>query len=66
MSYVNHKTRLFRDAGDIPGVVKRRSEGRMKIYPSATDARTWCVETERRRQQILDLIRSDIEKVRLC
>ncbi|KAK4879351.1 hypothetical protein RN001_007497 [Aquatica leii] len=62
MSYVRHKSRAFRDAGDIPEVVRRRSEGRLKSYPSTEDARAWCDITDDRRQQILDYIISDIEQ----
>ncbi|KAF2879372.1 hypothetical protein ILUMI_26797 [Ignelater luminosus] len=65
MSYVAHKTRLFRDAGDLPDVVRKRSEGRMKIYPSTTDARAWGVDGEDRRQHILDLVKAEHEKVAL-
>lgn len=56
-SYVNKKTRVFQDGGDAPEVVRKRSEGRMKSYPSATDARAWCIINEDRRQHILELIR---------
>lgn len=63
MSYVAHKARVFRDAGDLPDVVRKRSEGRMKTYPSATDARAWGVDGEDRRQHLLDLVKADHEKV---
>ncbi|XP_031343759.1 nuclear anchorage protein 1-like [Photinus pyralis] len=62
MSYAGHKSRIFRDDGDIPEVIRRRSEGRLKSYPSTQDARAWTNDGEERRQQILDLINSDIQK----
>ncbi|KAG5880206.1 hypothetical protein JTB14_018997 [Gonioctena quinquepunctata] len=48
------KTRAFRtpSEGDLTRV---RSEGRMKQYPSATDARAWSDIVEERRQHILEL-----------
>lgn len=61
-SYVNKKDRAFRDANTLD-LNPRRSEGRLKTYPSATDARAWCDETEERRQYIIDLIKKDIAKV---
>lgn len=61
-SYVHKKDRAFRDANTLD-LVPRRSEGRMKTYPSTTDARAWCDEIEERRQHIIDLIRKDISKV---
>lgn len=60
-SFVNKKSRAFRDAGDNQ-LIPRRSEGRLKTYPSATDARAWCDETEERRQHIVDLIRGNVAK----
>lgn len=62
-TYVHKKQRAFRDANNVE-LLPRRSEGRMKTYPSATDARAWCDETEERRQHIIELIRRDIKKVR--
>nr|XP_015836117.1 PREDICTED: uncharacterized protein LOC657573 isoform X2 [Tribolium castaneum] len=56
MSYVNKKIRVFKEAGDIE-IHRKRSDGRMKTYTSATDARAWCDSTEDRRQHILDLVR---------
>lgn len=61
-SYVNKKERAFREGHEL---LPRRSEGRMKTYPSATDARAWCDVTEDRRQHIIELIRQDISKVRV-
>lgn len=61
-SYVHKKQRAFRDVNTAE-LLPRRSEGRMKTYPSATDARAWCDETEERRQHIIELIRKDISKV---
>lgn len=61
-SYVNKKQRAFNDA-NTPDLAPRRSEGRMKTYPSATDARAWSDENEERRQHIVELIRKDISKV---
>lgn len=62
-SYVNKKIRVFKEAGDIE-VIRKRSDGRMKTYTSATDARAWCDSTEERRQHILDLVRQGDGKVR--
>lgn len=55
-SYVNEKTRVFRDPCDTVEPGRKRSEGRMKTYPSATDARAWTIVNEDRRQHILELI----------
>lgn len=54
---------MFRDTDTAPQVARKRSEGRMKTYPSATDARAWSDETEERRQHIIDLIKQDMAKV---
>ncbi|XP_063918452.1 centrosomal protein of 83 kDa-like isoform X2 [Zophobas morio] len=56
MSYVNKKLRAFHDVNHVE-VRRKRSEGRMKTYISAIDARSWCGSKEDRRQHILDLIR---------
>lgn len=56
-SYVNKKSRVFKEAGDVQDVNRKRSEGRMKTYPSTTDARAWCIVNEDRRQHILELIK---------
>lgn len=61
MSFVAHKSLAFRDVGDVPLVIRKRSEGRLKTYPSVADARAWCVDTDDRRQHILDLIRANHE-----
>lgn len=61
-SYLNRKTRAFREENDVE-VAARRSEGRLKNYPSATDARAWGDDIEERRQYILDLIKKDVAKV---
>ena len=62
MSYVNKKIGAFREAGDIE-VQLNRSDGRMKVYASATDARAWCDISEDRRQYILELVKRDYGKV---
>nr|XP_023028951.1 stress response protein NST1-like [Leptinotarsa decemlineata] len=54
MSYVNKKTRVFRQLPEDAEVIHVRSEGRMKDYPSATDARAWSDNVEERRQHILE------------
>ncbi|XP_063918453.1 myosin-8-like [Zophobas morio] len=61
MSYVNKKIGAFREAGDIE-VQLNRSDGRMKVYASATDARAWCDISEDRRQYILELVKRDYGK----
>ena len=62
MSYVNKKLRAFHDVNHVE-VRRKRSEGRMKTYISAIDARSWCGSKEDRRQHILDLIRQGDGKV---
>lgn len=64
MSYVAKKTRVFKGLDDPPEVLRKRSEGRMKTYPSATDTRAWAEESEDRRTHILDLIKEGGGKVR--
>lgn len=55
-SYVNKKSRIFREAGEPQPLLPKRSEGRLKRYPSATDARAWTLENEERRQHILEIL----------
>lgn len=55
MSYINRKGKLFNVSGDGE-LVKKRSDGRMKTYRSATDARAWCNDSEERRQYILECV----------
>ncbi|KAJ8950847.1 hypothetical protein NQ314_007769 [Rhamnusium bicolor] len=61
MTYVNKKTRIFLDRGDLKPE-RRRSESRLKIYPSAIDVRAWCDIVEDRRQHILELVTKGAEK----
>lgn len=62
MSYVHKKDRVFREAGDTV-VRAKHSDGRLKSYQSALDARAWCNSKEDRRQYILELIRQGNGKV---
>ncbi|XP_018333953.1 girdin-like [Agrilus planipennis] len=55
MSYVAKKANCFKDEG-FEELLPRRSEGRLKAYRSATDARCWTDECEDRRQYILELL----------
>ncbi|XP_060518388.1 uncharacterized protein LOC132697113 [Cylas formicarius] len=61
MSYVHKGPRLFQDRGDIKPE-RRRSESRLKTYPSSLDLRNWCYVVEDRRKHIIELIAKDIEK----
>ncbi|CAH1175728.1 unnamed protein product [Phaedon cochleariae] len=61
MTFVNRKTRLFMDRGDLKPE-RRRSESRLKTYPSAIDVRAWCDTVEDRRQHILELVTKEREK----
>ncbi|KAJ8920804.1 hypothetical protein NQ315_004945 [Exocentrus adspersus] len=60
-TYIQKKGRLFLDRGDIKPE-RRRSEGRLKTYPSAIDVRAWCDIIEDRRQHILELVNKGREK----
>lgn len=62
MTYVNKKTRVFMERGDFKPE-RRRSEARLKTYPSAVDLRAWCDDVEDRRQHILELVMKGAEKV---
>ncbi|KAJ8970174.1 hypothetical protein NQ317_016647 [Molorchus minor] len=53
MSYINKKTKIFKE-GPETLIVPSRSEARIKNYMSATDARAWCDIVEQRRQHILE------------
>lgn len=55
-SYVQKKSRVFKEAGEPQPLLPKRSEGRLKRYPSATDARAWTLENEDRRQHILEFL----------
>nr|XP_023028983.1 intracellular protein transport protein USO1-like [Leptinotarsa decemlineata] len=61
MSFVNKRARVFMDRGDLRPV-RRRSEARLKTYPSAVDLRAWCGRVEDRRQHILELIQLETER----
>lgn len=63
MTFVNKKARLFLKRSDVK-LERRRSEARLKTYPSAIDLRAWCDIVEDRRQHILELITKGKEKVR--
>lgn len=52
------------DRGDWLRPERRRSESRLKTYPSSTDVRNWCDDVEDRRQHILELVVKGIDKVR--
>nr|CAD7428852.1 unnamed protein product [Timema monikensis] len=57
MTFINKRIRLFED-GDKAGIlVRKRSEGRLKEYESATDIRSWCLNTEDHRRYLLELAR---------
>ncbi|KAF7266369.1 hypothetical protein GWI33_020394 [Rhynchophorus ferrugineus] len=61
-TYLQKKVGMFKEIKDIKPE-KRRSESRLKTYPSSTDVRNWCDLVEDRRQHIIELITKDISKV---
>nr|CAI5820715.1 unnamed protein product [Callosobruchus analis] len=63
MTYINKKTRTFMERGDWKPE-RRRSEARLKTYPSSEDIRNWCDEVEDRRQHILELVVKGYNKCR--
>lgn len=63
MSYVEKKTRLFNTIDEPPEMPRKRSDGRLKTYHSATDARAWSDITEEQRVYILDLVKQGSGKV---
>lgn len=59
------KSAAFKKTGDgtaLPN--KQRSEARMKAYTSATDARAWVNNVTDNKQYIVDLIGTELPKVR--
>ncbi|XP_030749511.1 protein Daple-like [Sitophilus oryzae] len=60
-TYTQKKALMFRKAKDVQPE-RRRSESRLKTYPSSTDVRNWCDIVEDRRQHILELATKDISK----
>lgn len=62
MTYVHKKMRMFKKIDDVQFCWKR-SDGRMKNYQSALDARAWCANLGDRRQYILDLVKRGDGKV---
>ena len=61
-TYVQKKNRFWLERKDLKPE-RRRSESRLKTYPSSTDVRNWCDVVEDRRQHILELVVKDIGKV---
>ncbi|CAH1133765.1 unnamed protein product [Ceutorhynchus assimilis] len=55
-TYVQKKLRMFMKRPEWMRPERRRSESRLKTYPSSTDVRNWCDLVEDRRQHILELI----------
>ncbi|XP_066143438.1 myosin heavy chain, clone 203-like isoform X2 [Euwallacea fornicatus] len=61
-TYVQNKTRMFMERRDWLKPERRRSESRLKAYPSSTDLRNWCNVVEDRRQHILELVQKRIDR----
>ncbi|XP_050309863.1 myosin heavy chain, clone 203-like [Anthonomus grandis grandis] len=61
-SFVQKRNRMWTERPEYVRPIRRRSESRLKTYPSATDVRTWCDTVEDRRQHIIELMLKDIEK----
>lgn len=61
-TFLARKEKVFIDYGDCcdcgePELARKRSDGRMKTYGSATDARVWATRDDDRRNYILDIIK---------
>lgn len=62
MTYASQKMRMFKNFDEVQ-LCWKRSDGRMKNYQSALDARAWCDSREDRKQYILDLVKRGDGKV---
>lgn len=62
-TYTQKKIRMFMERPEWLKPERRRSESRLKTYPSSTDIRNWCDIVEDRRQHILELVLKGYDKV---
>lgn len=58
-TFISKKDRVFYDCCECgePELIRKRSDGRMKTYESATDTRVWATKDEDRRNYIVDLVK---------
>lgn len=59
-TYFEKRDRVFhtKEEEDRKRLIRRRSPGRLKEYRSNTDIRTWCLDPDQRRRQILEVRKS--------
>lgn len=56
-TFIHRRDAVFQKLPDYARLgLRKRSEGRLKTYASATDARTWQLSEETRRQCLRDIV----------